>query len=128
MFGLRYCSSSGVIVSTGMGSTGWFRSLMSGAIGVVGASTSTIAQLREDGFPWEAEQLYFTVREPFPSRTTQAELVFGEIRADEPLRIVSQMPDYGVIFSDGIENDFLQFNSGMEATIGLSDRRGHLVQ
>lgn len=45
----------------------------------------------------------------------------------EPLRITSQMPDYGVIFSDGIESDYLAFNSGMEAIIDVSDRSGHLV-
>ena len=38
------------------------------------------------------------------------------------------MPDYGVIFSDGIEKDFLEFNSGMEAIVGVSDKRGRLVQ
>jgi hypothetical protein len=37
------------------------------------------------------------------------------------------MPDSGVIFSDGIESDFLNFNSGIEATIGIAEKRGHLV-
>ena len=32
-----------------------------------------------------------------------------------------------VIFSDGIESDFLEFNSGMRATIGVADKSGHLV-
>jgi hypothetical protein len=37
------------------------------------------------------------------------------------------MPENGVIFSDGIESDFLQFNSGIEATISVAEKRGHLV-
>ncbi|SFE62890.1 hypothetical protein SAMN04487969_104252 [Paenibacillus algorifonticola] len=40
---------------------------------------------------------------------------------------VSQMPEDGVIFSDGVESDFLTFHSGLEATIGPADRQGHLV-
>jgi len=121
-------SSSGVIVSTGLGSTGWFKSLISGAVGVVGSTSAELARLRLKGFAWDAPHLYFTVREPFPSRTTQASLVFGKVAGQESLRIVSQMPDYGVIFSDGIEKDYLEFNSGMEASIGISSKSGRLVQ
>ena len=122
-------SSSGVIVSTGLGSTGWFKSLISGALGVAGGTPSQeLTTLRAKGFAWDAHHLYFTVREPFPSKTTQAGLVFGKVEEKSPLRILSQMPDYGVIFSDGIEKDFLEFNSGIEATVSVSDRRGRLVQ
>ena len=121
-------SSSGLIVSTGLGSTGWFRSLLTGAAGIVGQSSkSQVKKLREHGFPWDANYLHFTVREPFPSRTTQTEITFGRISRGHPLGLVSQMADYGVIFSDGVEGDFLQFNSGMTATIELADRRGSLV-
>ena len=31
------------------------------------------------GFEWESDYLYFTVREPFPTRTTGASLVFGRV-------------------------------------------------
>ena len=34
----------------------------------------------------------------------------------------------GVVFSDGIEVDYLDFNSGMTATIGVADRAGMLIQ
>jgi len=121
-------SSSGVIVSTGLGSTGWFRSLLTGAIGMAGPDgAEPLKSLQGEGFPWEANYLYFTVREPFPSRSSQAELVFGRIDADQSLRLTSLMPDYGVIFSDGIEHDFLEFNSGMEASIRVAERTGCLV-
>ncbi len=122
-------SSSGIIVSTGLGSTGWFRSLLTGAMGMAGTEApAEIRSLQSEGFPWESRHLYYTVREPFPSRSTQASLVFGRIEANEPLRLTSQMPDYGVIFSDGVERDFLQFNSGMHAEVGIADRCGTLVQ
>jgi hypothetical protein len=78
-------------------------------------------------FDWEARYLIFSVREPFVSRTSGAEIVHGRIEADAPLEIVSQMPQNGVIFSDGIEEDRLDFNSGTIARIGLSDRTLRLV-
>ena len=77
--------------------------------------------------PWSARRLYFTVREPFPSRSSQADLVFGEISEDHPLTIRSLMPENGVIFSDGIEQDFIEFNSGAVATISLANVSGNLV-
>jgi hypothetical protein len=71
---------------------------------------------------------YFTVREPFPSKASMANIVFGQVSRKMPLRITSQMPDYGVIFSDGIEAmDYMAFNSGMEAIIDVSNRSGHLI-
>ncbi|ASA19429.1 sugar kinase [Paenibacillus donghaensis] len=152
-------SSSGIIVSTGMGSTGWLKSVLAGAAGIARGA----AQLRgavpagqaeqgageqqpgaraardssqqpqskaaeeQERQAWGAPHLYFTVREPFPSRTTTADLVFGMISDEQRLRITSQMPENGVIFSDGVESDFLEFNSGVEASIGLAEKRGRLV-
>jgi len=121
-------SSSGVIVSTGLGSTGWFRSLLAGAAGVAGRPLSAqLRHLREEGFPWESDHLHFTVREPFPSRTTQTDLVFGRVTRDQSLTLVSQMAGHGVIFSDGVEADFLEFNNGMVAIIDVAQRHGNLV-
>jgi NAD kinase len=122
-------SSSGVIVSTGLGSTGWFRSLLTGALQMTGVEgLNTLTALQSHGFPWEARHLYFTVREPFPSRSTQAELVFGKVDEQHPLQLHSHMSDYGVIFSDGIEQDYLEFNAGMTAEISVAERIGVLVQ
>jgi NAD kinase len=121
-------SSSGVIISTGLGSTGWFKSLMAGAAGIAAASGSAPKKaLNNTRFSWDSDYLYFTVREPFPSNTTGAELVFGKITRRQPLLIESMMAENGVIFSDGIEHDFLEFNSGTKATITLADRIGQLV-
>jgi NAD kinase len=128
-------SSSGVIVSTGVGSTGWFKSLVAGAAGIVQSlgtdATKQMGRLPKfapkSEFPWDADYLCFTVREPFPSKTSQAGLVFGRVTTKQPLLIESQMPEYGVIFSDGIESDFLEFRSGVRATIVPADRRGLLI-
>lgn len=121
-------SSSGVIVSTGLGSTGWFKSLMAGALGI--ASKVTGMDLHTDiqqQFHWDAQFLYFTVREPFPSNSSSANLVFGKITPGQPLCISSQMAECGVIFSDGIESDYLEFNSGAQATVSIAKKTGHLV-
>lgn len=116
-------SSSGIIVSTGFGSTGWFQSIIAGAIGVAGVDSHPLAE----GFAWDAQRLRFAVREPFPSNTTGVDLVFGEISDDQPLTLESLMPEHGVIFSDGIEADSIAFNSGCIAKIGIARTRGQLV-
>ena len=116
-------SSSGIIVSTGFGSSGWFKSILAGAIGVTGQQTHPLA----NGFEWQARKLYFTVREPFPSRTSGARLVFGAIEGEETLRLESHMPENGVVFSDGIECDYLSFNSGTVLTVGVAADHGQLV-
>ena len=46
---------------------------------------------------------------------------------EAPLSLEPQMAENGVIFSDGIENDYLEFNSGTQAVIGLAERQGVLV-
>lgn len=33
----------------------------------------------------------------------------------------------GVIFSDGVERDYIAFNSGVVATVGLAERKAHLI-
>jgi NAD kinase len=121
-------SSSGVIVSTGLGSTGWFTSLMTGAVAIAGQFTHrAIASKTRPSFDWDADYLFFTVREPFPSKTSSTDLVFGQIKPGQPLVLVSMMAESGVIFSDGIENDFVEFNSGTRAEIMVAERKGHLA-
>jgi len=79
-------------------------------------------------FACDANYLFYTVREPFPTRTTGASMVFGRVTPETPLVLESQMAENGVIFSDGIENDFLEFNSGTQATIDVAERKGVLVE
>jgi len=121
-------SSSGIIVSTGLGSSGWLKSVLSGASGIVnavGGGKLKIAQKKPT--PWDADYLTFSVREPFPSRTTGTDLVFGKVGADRPFAVTSLMGERGVIFSDGIENDFLEFNSGTTVRISIAEAKGRLV-
>lgn len=123
-------SSSGIIVSTGAGCTGWLQSIVRGAVsvarGVTGADLG-IPKPESYRLDWESEDLYFTVREPFTSKISKASIVFGKVRPGEFLYITSQMPDYGVIFSDGIEKDFIAFNSGAIAKVGLAERKANLI-
>lgn len=121
--GVERQSSSGIIVSTGVGSTGWLRSLVAGARGLAGGAAGG----PDPAFAWDADYLVYTVREPFPSKTTGTRLVHGRISAAAPLMLRSLMPENGVIFSDGMERDFLEFNSGTEATISVADKRAHLI-
>jgi len=124
----EYQSSSGVIVSTGLGSTGWLKSILAGASSIINEiSDKKIKVQQEKNLGWDIDYLYFSVREPFPSKNSKTDVVFGKITQGCPLKILSQMPENGVIFSDGIECDYLQFNAGIEATISLAEKKGHLV-
>lgn len=119
--------SSGVIVSTGLGSTAWLKSVMTGSIALANAMGKRSGAGDYRPLPWDAEQLSFAVREPFPSRQSQTTLVQGSVTRDQPLLLRSRMPEHGVIFSDGMEADFLRFTAGMEARITVVPSGGSLV-
>lgn len=120
-------SSSGVIISTGAGSTGWLKSIYSGAASIVTAlGGHVIEPPNAGGFDWDENYLIYSVREPFPSKASQTSLVYGVITPDNPLTVKSNMAETGVIFSDGIEQDYVEFNSGAMATISLADRKATL--
>lgn len=101
-------SSSGVIVSTGTGATGWCSSI-----------------LLQCGHPPEMapapdmDDLLFLVREAWPSPSTGTELTMGRVgaMAGVHLTITSEMDEGGVIFGDGIEGDFVEFGFGTIAEI-----------
>jgi len=116
-------SSSGIIVSTGLGSTGWLQSILAGALGVTGGKKHEM----QGGFGWDEERLQYIVREPFPTHTTGASLVFGAITRQNEFMLESFMPDNGVIFSDGMEQDYIPFNSGCVATVSIAATKGLLV-
>jgi len=122
-------SSSGIIVSTGVGATGWLSSLFNMANGMyeVFARDDKDMELPPVKMKWESDQLVFVVREPFISKTSGAEIVSGLVTPKSPLVIESEMAEGGVIFSDGVEADFLPFNSGATATINLAGKKTQLV-
>ena len=103
-------SSSGLIVSTGTGSTGWLKSLRG-----------------DDGvFDPAADELHFVVREAWPGRGFAATLIEGRVTRETPLLVESRME--GTIFADGIEADAIRFDAGLTATIAPAERRVRLVQ
>jgi hypothetical protein len=118
-------SSSGVLVSTGAGSTGWLSSIFNMASGIgqlLGAQPQGSLQL-----PWEDRRLIWAVREPFVSKMSQATLVAGLLNEGRELVLESLMPEGGVIFSDGIEHDFLPFTSGTIARVTTAQQTANLV-
>jgi len=119
-------SSSGIIVSTGAGSTGWLSSVFNMANSVF-ANFGGLHQRLTSQLAWDDERLMFIVREPFMSKMSQANIVSGMISKGNSLTLESKIPANGVIFSDGIEKDFIQFNSGSIAVIGIAPEKAKLV-
>jgi NAD kinase len=120
-------SSSGIIVSTGAGSSGWLQSVYAGAAGVIEALGGQVVPPANGGrLSWDAEHLMYSVREPFPSITTQASIVHGMCSQGSPLKVTSHMITNGVIFSDGVESDYLEFNAGTELTLTTAADKAHL--
>ncbi|TGE20031.1 NAD(+)/NADH kinase [Hymenobacter elongatus] len=119
-------SSSGVIVSTKSGATGWLSSVFNMTAGMSRFLDSDEILRPQPAFG--ESELMFVVREAFRSKRTQTSLAAGILDEQEPLIIESFMPANGVIFSDGVETDFLQFNSGAIATIGVAPEKARLVE
>jgi NAD kinase len=124
-------SSSGVLVSTGAGSTGWFSSTQHMAAAVARLLTretrAAAPKLPPLRLAWDDPRLAFVVREPFLSKASGVNLAAGLLEPGEELAFESLMPDGGVIFSDGIEVDALAFNSGTVATVRTAERRTRLA-
>jgi len=108
-------SSSGILVGTGTGSTGWCRSLAQ--------QLGLEARLPQP----EERRLVWFVREPWPSRTTGTDLTFGELTEGQELVVTSELGENGVIFADGIETDWLDFLDGQTVRITIAPSELHLV-
>ena len=118
-------SSSGVLVSTGAGSTGWLSSVFNMVSGIASFRGGTA--IKPVRMPWEDRRLIYVVREPFVSRHSQANIVTGMLESGQELVLESLMPSGGAVFSDGMEADFIQFNSGAIATVRAAEQRARLV-
>ena len=118
-------SSSGVLVSTGAGSTGWMSSVFNMAAGVTAFAGGQSG--RPIQFTWEDARLLFAVREPFISRHSAATIVAGLIEQGDEVVLESLMPSGGVIFSDGIESDYLDFNAGAIGRARIAPQHAMLV-
>lgn len=117
-------SSSGLIVSTPAGSTGWLSSIFNMSYGITNMFEKNLKPKRPK---LKDNELLFAVREPFQSVRTQIGITSGIIKTQNNLTIESLMPTSGVIFSDGVESDFLRFNSGSIATIGIAKETAKIV-
>ncbi|MGF6834161.1 NAD kinase [Paenarthrobacter sp. TE4293] len=106
-------SSSGLIVSTGTGATGWCASI---ALERGGRALPA---------PTDPRLAWF-VREAWPSPVTGASLTEGVLEAGELLRI-TVASDQLVVFGDGMENDRLTASWGQEITVHLGKRPLRLV-
>jgi len=108
-------SSSGLIVSTGTGATGW---------------ASSIRRERSHGPPLPGptdSDLSWFVREAWPSVSTGTSLTGGRLASSEELTVISEM-EAGVVFGDGIEADRLTLGWGQPVTVQLAPERLRLVR
>lgn len=106
-------SSSGLIVASGTGLTGWARS--------IGEATHLTLPIGAG----EAAVGYW-VREPFASVATGTTLRAGKV-AGAALAVTSRMNEGGVVFADGIEQDFLAFEWGRRVELAPAARALNLV-
>ncbi len=107
-------SSSGVLVGTGTGSTGWCRSVW-----------------QERRLSWPLPDvagvgLAWFVREAWPSATTGTELTAGLLDAGQALEVRSES-DHLVVFGDGIEVDRLDLRFGQRLVVARSPRTLRLL-
>jgi NAD kinase len=119
--------SSGIIVSTPAGTTGWLSSIfnMTERIFLNNQDKKELSVSKK--LNWEERRMIFIVREPFISKWSSANIVIGEIDDSSCLLVESQMPEEGVIFSDGIEKDYISFNSGCIAKVQLAEKTTKLL-
>jgi hypothetical protein len=100
-------ASSGVLVGTGTGATGWLRSLW---------------QERGGGLPLPSPtepRLLWFVREAWPSPATGTSQVAGVLAAADRLRLTVES-DRLIAFGDGMESDALELTWGQTVRVGRS--------
>ncbi len=98
-------SSSGVIVTTGTGATGW---------------AASISRERPEpvALPAPADgRLAFLVREAWPSPATATTLTQGLLVPPDALEITCELGRGGVVFGDGIESDRLELAWGQRLRV-----------
>jgi hypothetical protein len=105
-------SSSGVIVATGTGATGWASSINRS----VGLELPAAVE----------RSLAWFVREAWESPATGATLTAGVLGADDALVISGERES--VVFGDGIEDDRLSVDWGQRVTIGAAAQRLRLIK
>jgi hypothetical protein len=107
-------SSSGVLVGTGTGATGWCASV----------SRATHSSLELPAA--EAPALAWFVREAWPSPVTGTSLVEGLVAAGDELAVEAET-DGLVVFGDGMERDHLSLAWGQLVTVRVAEQSLRLV-
>lgn len=107
-------ASSGLIVSTGTGSTGWCRSVWRERHSALDLPAG------------EAPALIWFTREAWPSPTTGTACTEGLLVGAVRLELLVESERL-VVFGDGIETDSVALTWGQRLTIGMADRRLNLI-
>ncbi|WP_328307433.1 hypothetical protein OG432_03030 [Streptomyces sp. NBC_00442] len=107
-------ASSGVLVGTGTGATGWL-----GSLGRVRADAPALPARTDRRLVW-------FVREAWASPVTGTAQVDGELCRSQRLRITVES-DRLVAFGDGMEGDALDLTWGQSVRVGVSDTALRLV-
>ena len=107
-------ASSGVLVGTGTGATGWCRSAWLERGSALRLPEPTVA-----GLAW-------FVREAWPSPTTGTTTVQGLLAGDQRLSLTVES-DRLVAFGDGVETDALELTWGQVVRVGVATARLRLL-
>uniref|UniRef100_A0AAU3GKZ5 Inorganic polyphosphate kinase n=1 Tax=Streptomyces sp. NBC_01401 TaxID=2903854 RepID=A0AAU3GKZ5_9ACTN len=107
-------ASSGVLVGTGTGATGWLRSLW--------RERGSTLRLPAPSDP----RLIWFVREAWPSPATGTSLVAGELGRRDGLSLTVES-DRMVVFGDGMESDALELTWGQSVRVGIAETTLDLV-
>jgi hypothetical protein len=107
-------ASSGLIVATGTGGTGWCRS-------------AWLERHSSLALPAPAEaRLAWFVREAWPSPATGTALTEGSLAGSEVLEVTAES-DQLVLFGDGVESDTVPLTWGQSARLRISSRSLRLL-
>lgn len=107
-------ASSGLIVSTGTGATGWCRSAW-----LERKSSLRLPSPEEDRLAW-------FVREAWPSPASGTACTEGTLSAGQELEVTAES-DRLVLFGDGVESDAIPLTWGQTARMRLADRSLRLL-
>lgn len=112
-------ASDGILVSTGVGSTGWMNSIRNMLYGLTRPGIETRLSL----FPRsDQNELVFVVINPILASNTRISLITGRIIPGEPLTVCSGMPDGGYIFSDGVTEKAIRWKAGSKVVVTVGER------